>query len=361
MRNDDNSFQYLTKDFIFMPEQWGFGEVNDTYVRQAGQANFPDNEGQNCPATMADVFLGANEPDITGSCMGNMMGTCTASCTAGEVAAGCPMAQLKDLNPAAPLPNGHCDCWTQSYATGVGFWPLEGCSQPQPLPNLFNDTACVDAVMAVWRTNAAIALAAKGYKYLAAPLMAVNMEWMADFVRAACTGCSDISCGCPSHVGWHFYASDCRPVETGGYAALQHNLDATKALMGAFPHLQGAIINEVGMLNCYMEGDAGGCIPNGPNQKYPAINQPNHACPSTSELPNGLASFVESVIDMIIKTGTTEDGRSIVASFSWFNEDMAGGTYNLRLLDDEGQVNSLGYAYMAACTKWAASLGINPT
>merc|ERR1719203_2411717 len=103
---------------------------------------------------------------------------------------------------------------------------------------------------------------------------------MKQFVTHACAGCSDISCGCPTHVGWHFYASDCQP-EKGGYKDFQHKLDATVELMEQFPHLQGAIVNEVGMLNCAMDTPDAICIPNGRNQKYPAKSQPNHACPST--------------------------------------------------------------------------------
>ncbi len=33
-------------------------------------------EGKKSPAEMANIFLGMNEPDIQGSCMGNMFGTC---------------------------------------------------------------------------------------------------------------------------------------------------------------------------------------------------------------------------------------------------------------------------------------------
>jgi len=33
-------------------------------------------EGKRSPAEMANIFLGMNEPDIQGSCMGNMFGTC---------------------------------------------------------------------------------------------------------------------------------------------------------------------------------------------------------------------------------------------------------------------------------------------
>merc|ERR1712045_876479 len=54
------------------------------------------------------------------------------------------------------------------------------------------------------------------------------------------------------------------------------------------------------------------------------------------------------------------DGRPVVAAFSWFNEDMAGGTYNLRLFDDDGSVNALGRAYMNACQAWGSDTPIPP-
>merc|ERR1719253_1303915 len=124
------------------------------------------------------------------------------------------------------------------------------------------------------------------------------MDWMRNFVKAACNGCSDISCGCPTHVGWHFYANDCQP-EKGGYQNFQEKLDATVSLMNDFPHLQGAIVNEVGMLNCAMDTPDAICTPNGPGQKYPGDKQKDHACPSTKSLPNGLASFVEQLLNMV--------------------------------------------------------------
>jgi hypothetical protein len=198
MRNDDGTMQNLTKDFVFMPDQWGFGVVDPTTVRPANTANFIDSEGNICPATMGEIFLGANEPDIIGSCMGSMMGTCTGSCTAAEVASGCPVSHLIGP-PADPLPDGHCDCWTDSHATGVGYWPLAGCTGLQPLPDLFNQPACVKVVLGNWRQTAAIA-AKKGYKYLTTPLIAANMKWMRSFIEAACDGCSEMSCGCPTHV-----------------------------------------------------------------------------------------------------------------------------------------------------------------
>lgn len=345
----DGVKQTLTKDFLFMPENWGVTAADPRYVRTAHVANFLDSDGAVSPALMADIFLGANEPDITGSCMGDMMGTCTSPCTH----PGCPVAHIHGKTPQPPPPHGQCDCWSDSHSTGSGFWPVAGCSGAQPLPQLFSgkDFGCVDSIMSDWqKTGKAVSDA--GYKFLAAPLMAANMTWQKLFVREACRTCSDISCGCPTHVGWHFYANDCEP-DNGGYAQFQTKLDATRELMEEFPHLQGAIVNEVGMLNCQMASASDGCIPNGPTQKYPALNQTNHTCPPTKAMPKGLGTFVEKLLDMVGQAKTT-DGRRVVVSFSWFNLDMDGGTYNLRLFDDDGSLNVLGHSYMESCKKWAA-------
>jgi len=355
---ENGTMQYLTKDFIFMPEQWGVGVVDETYVRTAGQTDFLDANGNPSPAEMGTIFLGANEPDMYGSCMGGMMGACTAPCQSGTKPHDCPVCHL-DAEPGTEQPNslGQCDCWTASHATGVGFWPVSSTNCAginQPLPTLWTDyPACGDDVISLWRQTAAIA-ASKGYTYLSTPLAAVSMDYLRTFVEKACTGCSDVSCGCPTHVAWHFYANDCRPEATGGYDQFQAKLDATASIMEAFPNIQGAIVNEVGMLNCAMDTPSSPCIPNGPTQVYPADSQPDHACPSTAELPDGLGSFLEHLLEMVTAT-TTSDGRQVISSFSWFNENMSGGTYNLRLFNEDGSVNQVGQAYISACQKWASA------
>lgn len=286
--------------------------------------------------------------------MGNMMGQCTRACNDDEVSAGaCPVAHLKG-EPAEANPIGHCDCWSDSHATGSGFWSVPGCYDPQPLPTLWEDKICTREVMNAWKVTAAIAVK-KGYQYLSTPLVASNMDWLESFVQTACDGCSDISCGCPTHIGWHFYANDCRPEELGGYAAFQDKLDRSKAIMEKFPQIQGAIVNEIGMLNCVMDSGDAACVPNGPNQKYPANQQPGFTCPSTDELPNGMGTFLEKLLEMVANTKTS-DGRHVVKSVSWFNENQSGGTYDLRLLDDSGAVNHVGESYIKGCQAWANSM-----
>merc|ERR1712183_89295 len=94
------------------------------------------------------------------------------------------------------------------------------------------------------------------------------------------------------------------------------------------------------------------CIPNGPEQKYPALSQPNHACPSTPTLPDGLATFVEELLRRV-SLARTSDGRRAIASFTWFNQDMAGGTYNLQIFNGDGSLNAVGERYITACQAWA--------
>lgn len=343
--------QVLTEDFVFMPEVWGMQPAVPTYVRPANQSHFLDGNGHISPALMSDLFLGANEPDIYGSCMGDMFGACTSPCTSATT--DCPVAHLKGKVQQQANSQGQCNCYSDSHATGCGFWSLSGCKSSQPLPTLFTDgdTECVSSVMSYWRQTAKTAVE-KGYKYLVAPLIAANTNWQEAFVEEACRTCQDMSCGCPTHVGWHFYASDCNP-DHAGYALYQAKLDATKALMEKFPHLQGAIVNEVGMLNCAMDTAYDICVPNGPNQKYPANKQPNNTCPETDILPNGLGTFVEQILDMTGQSRTS-DGRRVVVSFTWFSQNQDGGTYNLELFNDDGTLNNLGKSYMSSCEAWAA-------
>jgi len=353
---EGDRMQYLSEDFFFMPEQWGMGAVSAADLQPGGQKGIKDADVGDSKATMATILLGGNEPDITGSCMGNMFGSCTAACTDDEVQSGnCPVAHLTDPTPAQANPVGHCDCWSDSHATGVGFWSFDGCSNPQPLPTLFTDgdEVCIQAVLNSWKVTASVA-SQKGFQFLSTPLIAANMDWMTSFVQRACDGCSEMSCGCPTHVAWHFYAHDCRPNELGDYNDFKRKLDATVAVMEQFPQIKGAIVNEVGMLNCVQDGADGACVPNGPLQKYPANKQPGETCPtdgSNPDLPNGLGSFVQKLMEMGMATKTS-DGRNALKGFSWFNQNKAGGTYDLRLFDDSGSINSLGRAYVDSCKAW---------
>jgi len=358
--NPNEKPEHLSKDFIFIPENWGAGVVQGQYLRQAGEVGFLDDQGRQSPATMGNMLLGSNEPDITGSCMGNMFGKCAKSCSDANVAAGnCPAAHLSlDLPPAEPNSDGECNCWQFSHATGVGFWPLAGCDKVQPLPHMWKDSGCVSTVMKNWKETAQIATA-KGYKFLSTPLYAVKIDHAKKFIEHACgcsggqCSCTDASCGCPAYVGFHFYAYDCRPNKTGGYSDFQRKLDAVRDIMEEYDFVKGAIINEIGMLNCRPVSEDPICVPD--SGEYPAKDMARHACPITDELPDGLGTFVEKLLDMSIASKTST-GKSVVKGISWFNADMAGGTYNLELFNKDGTINEAGEGYMRGCAKWANAI-----
>merc|ERR1711990_1241736 len=125
-------------------------------------------------------------------------------------------------------------------------------------------------------------------------------------------------------------------------------LDFVKNVMEnkKYSFVKGAIINEVGMLNCedQQHGDPI-CVPN--SGTNPATKLPNHACPHTAE-------FITELMTRV-RNAKTSDGRGIVKGFTWFNENMDGGTYNLQLFNEDGNINDAGRAYMEGCGKWKAA------
>lgn len=427
------SEQPLSGDFLFMPDNWGWKGVDPNGVPQAHTMA----KG----VEIADILLGMNEPDIQGSCMDHeMFGKCTGPCDPDEESY-CPgrpapwepypkkkkvieaweqgicsryeetqkrrrqygiaeadLAQTPfnfsavkiDLAPATD--RGHCKC---TAATGAGFESIKGCQDHQPLPTLFqapHDMQCIDTVMGAWKQMAGVA-ADKGYRHLSTPLISMDLSYARAFIDTVCDcdqnhncACTDISCGCPTHVAFHWYAFDCRPTATRSYEDLSDKLNEVKDLMSDFPFIQGTIINEVGILNCAPTGKKTssqenlkkpnirpppnyhatsprpkakqeaphpekGCLPN--TGLYPAKCL-DGKCPANQELPLGVPSFIDQLFELMINAKTT-DGRSVVKGFSWFNFDGNGGTYNLELFHKNGSVNEAGEAYMRNCEKWGLS------
>jgi len=216
------------------------------------------------------------------------------------------------------------------------------------LPTMWEDPACIESVIGYWKMTAAAAKY-RGYKYLTTPLVAFNISYAEQFIKAACKECHTIDCGCPQYVGFHFYAYDCQPEALGGYSGFQARLDEVKDVMERYPFIKGAIVNEVGMLNCQSSYQNPICIPD--SGRYPASQQPDNACPVTEELPNGMASYVEKLFDMVIASKTS-DGRAVVKAFSWFMLDKVGGTYNQKIFDSNGNLNAVGEEYISSCQRW---------
>lgn len=334
--------QRLTTDFVFMPSVWGATALpmhsSRLGLRKADESPFLDMDGGQSPAQMATLLLGTNEPDITGACMKGVFGKCTSPCSEESIRAGdCPVAAV------GANEWGECKC---SEASGAGFWPLEGCAGLQPLPTLWEaphlSDRCIGVAMDEWKQTV-LAAKEQGFKYLSTPQVAVHVSYARKFIERACgcneegqCSCTDASCGCPVYVAFHFYGSDCRPETNGDYLEFEKRLREVAEIMEAFHFVEGAIVNEVGML------DRG---------SHPASWHHEHGCPKTPELPNGLASFLEHLLELAMRA-KTKDGRFVVKGFAWFNLDRTGGTYNLKLQKGDGSLSELGKAYVAGCQRW---------
>ena len=66
--------------------------------------------------------------------------------------------------------------------------------------------------------------------------------------------CFFVSGGCSSHVAWHFYENDWRPVSTGEYDNFSVRVPC--------------------MLSCAMDTLSSACVPNGPTRQYLADQAP---------------------------------------------------------------------------------------
>lgn len=145
-----------------------------------------------------------------------------------------------------------------------------------------------------------------------------------------------------------------RPKHTNPSRRGSGRLALSWSALEKYAFLKGAIINEVGMLNCGgPTADDPICVPD--SGKFPAKDVPDFGCPSNEDLPDGLATFISEIVELSASV-TTSDGRPVVKSFSWFNIDRQGGTYNLRLFNDDGSINKVGDAYMRSCEKWGEML-----
>lgn len=348
--------QHLSNDFLFLPEMWGveIEDQNAPKLKQAGQQPIVYSDGASSPAMMGAILLGTNEPDMYGSCNGNMLGKCVMPCTDDVKREGkCPIAQPGGTPGIpyyeCPKCKGQCDC-SRSSATSAGFWSVTGCSTAQPLPELWKDPECTSTVMKLWRKSAALAVD-KGYKDLSAPLVAGDLEYAKSFIKNACKcigrecACTDASCGCPTYLGFHHYVYDCQPEQPSGYAQFEQKLISAAVIMDMYPFVKGAIINEIGILNCVSDDEHPNCVPD--SGSNPASGLPDHACPNTGDIIKG---FVSRAL-----AAKTADGRKVAKAIFWYQEDRKGGSYNLQLFSPNGSLNEAGEAYIDACRSWRNS------
>lgn len=268
-----------------------------------------------------------------------------------------PVERVEGNSKSPANAKGQCHC---KAATSVGFYDVENCSKLQPLPSLFRDheSRCIDAVMHYWRETAKAA-ADRGYQFLSTPLVNWDIGWVRSFIENACKcdwnghcACTDVSCGCPTHVGMHWYSYDCQPYASGGYHKLSEQIRQVGEIMDDYPFILGALINEIGILNCWPGPDYS-CLPNSGN--FPAACFENNRCPANQEQPNGMTSFIDEVFRRVIHAKSPRRKLPIIKGLSWFNMHGEGGTYDLALFENNGSVSDMGEAYMRNCQAWAAS------
>eukprot|EP00930_Biecheleria_cincta_P059178 TRINITY_DN44930_c0_g1_i1.p1 TRINITY_DN44930_c0_g1~~TRINITY_DN44930_c0_g1_i1.p1 ORF type:complete len:663 (-),score=64.49 TRINITY_DN44930_c0_g1_i1:263-2191(-) len=272
-----------------------------------------------------------------------------------------PVERVEGNSKSPANAKGQCHC---NAATSVGFYDVENCSKLQPLPSLFrdNESSCIHAVMHYWRETAKGA-AKGGYQFLSTPLVNWDLGWARSFIENACRcdrsghcACTDVSCGCPTHVGMHWYSYDCQPYASGGYYRLSEQIKQVGEIMDDYPFILGAIINEIGILNC-LPGSDYSCLPNSGN--FPAACFENNRCPANQEQPNGMTSFIDEIFKRVIDAKSPRRQLPIVKGLSWFNMHGEGGTYDLALFENDGCVSDIGEAYMRNCQAWGASRAVD--
>jgi len=342
----------LSSDFLFFPEsQCGaISKGQEKGFPQPGDALVGD-------STVASMALGANEPDQPGFCQtyGPLPGSPgpLTNCDSEKMRAGqCP-----------PPPND-CTCFdwnTLHYCkynvTGCGMWPVGAqgeCSSGGTAPFPYqcfgeHKSICAegpggDCCEAKCRDAAARnfndfyhEMGNRGYTYATAPLVASDLSFSRDIMGAAgcdapevklATGGERLRKGCPTHSAFHFYSTGC-PEPGASIQGFKDKVQTAKRLNSDF-NLAGTVVNELGSLD--------------------SLDPAGQPC-----APERISGMMSDLFEHL----QTEEGRGVVSQMVWFNQDKTGGTFDLRLVNDDTQMlTPLGEQYQQSCLKWAASNGV---
>ena len=339
----------LSGDFLFFPESQCGG------ISEGQEQGFPQPGDSLGGATVASMALGSNEPDQPGFCQ-------TYGPPPGEARPlkNCDSEMMRKGQCKTPPNDCTCFDWDAKKeckydVTGCGMWPVmaEGdCSSGDTAPFPYqcfgaqklicdgqaSPETCCDAKC---RTAAALNFNAfyremgnRGYTYATAPLVASDLAFSQDIMAAAgcdapevtrVTGNERLRKGCPTHSAFHFYSTGC-PEPGASIQGFKDKVQAAKRLNSDF-NLAGAVVNELGSLD--------------PESQ-----------PCAAENISGMMSELFEYLQ-------TEEAQGVVSQMVWFNQNKTGGTFDLRLVDDEAQkLTPLGEQYQRSCLKWAASNGV---
>jgi len=292
-------------------------------------------------AVVADLALGANEPDQAGYCQVYTKPAPLTSCDSFGMRKATPACQ--NCAPMGEGPQGAI-----YDVTGCGMWPV-GSPECQAVPEKDRPfpfqcagagaKACEDAPgedCCLPTCKASMVenfkqfyqgLADAGYTYASTPLVAGDISFSGDLLEAA--GCAGLDAstapkdrlraGCPTHSAFHFYSTGC-PTSPAAIENFQQKVQHSKALNKKYG-LEGTIVNELGSLR----GDDTAC--------------------STADI----ASMVGDLFSYL----QSEEGQGVVKQMVWFNQDSVGGTFDLRLIKD-GEKTAIGEAYLEGCAAWAS-------
>jgi hypothetical protein len=177
----------------------------------------------------------------------------------------------------------------------------------------------------------------RGYTYASAPLIASDLTFSQDIMAAAgcdapevtrLTGNERLRKGCPTHSAFHFYSTGC-PEPGASIQGFKDKVQTAKRLNSDF-NLAGTVVNELGSLD--------------------SLDPAGQPC-----APERISGMMSDLFEHL----QTEEGRGVVSQMVWFNQDKTGGTFDLRLVNDDTQMlTPLGEQYQQSCLKWAASNGV---
>jgi len=356
----------VTKDFMFFPNSQcasisPFDESLPKY----------DTDLLNS-ARMAPLLLASNEPDQPGMCQFCKAGTgddCKKCWSYNNRTTPCLVNCAQPLKNSAEWPGNGGDEPYKYDVTGCGMWPLtqSACKNNQtekspfpfecfgkwafppggPNPATQNEHPlhwdntsescsddCKNAVISDFK-NFYKGAKDKGYSYASTPLVASDLKFIDDLMKQA--GCAEpkttslkgkerLEQGCPTHSGFHFYTDGCPRDGHTEEQLLQgfiKNVETSRKLNIKY-NLDGTIVNEVGSL-----------IP---------LDNPVATCD-----PKDMASMMAGMFSYL-----EGDGSGVVSQMIWFNQDHVGGTYDLRLVDENTDKNTiLGNQYIKSCQSWA--------
>lgn len=339
-----NNADWVPIGLSFVPQQY---DINITYGRRTASDyyQFPEYQtfwGDLPPQYeiraggygVSNVLQGWNEPDEVGKCLvnqgtGEIGGTCNnvpwriSYCEFPQNSSAvnesneynyCPRSLGKDDNDVRhydPTSWRWDRYWCCCQATGTSWWApeiinawrTETVGAYAGAPDRYSSM-----VLSSWKAFASASHAA-GFLVTSPVVSSGTDTWLRWLVNSACPG-SD----CPDYLAFHHLDDGC--VKTPG-PELERKIQDGVEMMMKHSSIRGIMITELGMHTS-----------DGSEQPTPCLHT---------------SSYIEGLFVIFHKY------RAYLAGVSWKSIKSIGGHFDLRLFDDDGNVNDFGQTYMAQC------------